>query len=210
MIVNDIHKFVFVHVPKAAGTSIRAALRDIDGLNRMPVKATGTKHETPTEMLARLNLQMSDRMPSRSKAAGSINEYLFFCFVRNPWARFCSLHKYLRMAEIAKAHPVPADVNEFAGQLGAREPWVMNLHSIKPQTSYACEPVSFVGRYETLKEDFQTISLRIGIEPVLPHRNESGSYQEDYRTLLTSNSVDIIADFFKSDVEAFDYKFEEA
>jgi len=203
MIVNDAHRFVFVHIPKVAGTSIRRALRSVDGINRRPTRDAGTWHETPIEMFTRLAVGPDDMMPSRSTASGPISEYAFFCFVRNPWARFCSLHGYL----LRKGEQITSDVNDFAGQLAKRDPWLMGLRSIKPQSLYVVPPVKQIGRYETLHEDFSRITRSLNLELKLDHLNESGSHLEDYRQFLSPKAAGIIADFYNDDIKAFGYEF---
>ena len=44
MVVNDRYGFVFVHVPKVAGSSISDALRALPG-DRRDLQKSGTKHE---------------------------------------------------------------------------------------------------------------------------------------------------------------------
>jgi len=86
MIVNDHFKFVFAHIPKTAGTSVRIALGALDGNTTLGV--ADTKHETPREFLE--NYQSRTGLsPDR------IRSYRFVCFVRHPVDRFASLHRYL-------------------------------------------------------------------------------------------------------------------
>lgn len=207
MIVNDRYRFVFVHIPKTAGTSIQTALGEVDGLNKRPTRKAGTKHETPTELMARLELTPDALMPSRNSDI-KVADYLFFCFVRNPWARFCSLHRYvLALNQERGREHVPEDVNDFAALLGQRDPWIMQLHSIRPQTDFVTAQVTSIGRYENLAEDFAGIMARLGLTLELPHKNKSGYNQEDYRQLLSPASAEIVARYYADDIEKFGYTF---
>jgi hypothetical protein len=207
VIVNDKYRFVFVHIPKAAGTSIRTALKNVEGRNRRPTKDLETKHETPRELLERFSLTPSSPMPS-GKNSIPVSDYLFFCFARNPWSRFCSLHRYLFARTRAKGHTtVPEDVNEFARRLGDQDPWIMRFKSIRAQADYLSPEMGFIGRYENLEADFNAIMARLGLTLELPHENKSSHNKEDYRTLLTPASAEIIARHYADDVRLLGYEF---
>ena len=45
MIIDQRHRFAFVHVPKTAGTSVSLALKALPG-NRTALARAGAKHET--------------------------------------------------------------------------------------------------------------------------------------------------------------------
>lgn len=209
MIVNDTHRFVFVHIPKTAGTSIRTVLRDIEGRNYRPTKAIQTRHETPTELFERLRLAPSSMMPSPRQPGIPVSDYLFFCFVRNPWERFCSLHRYLFDRTRAKGHAtVPEDVNEFARRLADRDPWIMRFKSIRRQADYLTPEIGFIGRYENLESDFAAITARLGLTAALPHINESSFRKTPhYRSLLSPLSAETIAKHYAEDIRRLGYEY---
>ena len=186
MIVNDLFEFVFVHVPKTAGTTIRTALLKLPG--SLPIN--GSKHTTVAELV--------ERMPA---AEG----YYKFCFVRDPWERFGSLHRFLTEREKDRTYPVPADVNDFASVLERREPWLLALRSMRPQHDFA-EGCSFVGRFERLEEDALAIAQRFGKKRIKLKRLNSHGEPVCYRDAMTARTQDIIADYYRQDVERFGYR----
>jgi hypothetical protein len=204
MIINDKYRFVFVHVPKTAGKSIQAALSEIEGSIRGPINGSGTRHETRSELFERLKLTPSSPMPF-SNSDVPVSDYLFFGFVRNPWSRFCSMHKYVRAKKWGDR--IPADVNDFARMLGDLDPWILKLASARPQSDFISAEVGFVGRYENLAHDFAEVMQRFGLTSALPHINSSGSYQDDYRSKLMPASAEIIAKHYESDIREFGYSF---
>ena len=142
MLLNHDRRFIFYHVPKVAGSSIRTALKSVPGSWRLP--GTG-KHMTPAEFA----------WTWRGLVDWRLRTYFTFCFVRDPWERFGSLHRFLlhrRLHRESLRKHVPDDLNDFAAALANRAPWVMNLRSIRPQSEYA-RAVRFVGRYERLHQD---------------------------------------------------------
>ena len=204
MVVNDKYRFVFIHIPKSAGTSIQTALKEVEGLNRRAPRGAGTKHETVNELMARWGLQSDSMMPSK-KASIPLSDYLFFCFVRNPWARLCSLHRYL--CQIGVVENVPTDVNDFVKLIADEDPSVTSLRSIRPQSDFVTNHVGFVGRYENLAEDFAAVMRQLTLEIALPHENSSGSFRHNHRDLLSDESAEVIARIYRTDVERFGYQY---
>ena len=67
--------------------------------------------------------------------------------------------------------------------------------------------VDFIGRFENLQKDFQTICAKLKIEKQeLPHRQKTNhlSYQKYY----DEETKQLVADIWAEDIEAFNYSFE--
>jgi hypothetical protein len=185
MIINNTKRFIFYHVPKAAGSSVHAALRTEAGSR----KVRGSRHLTPNQFLSSLNLLQRWK----------VKNYFTFCFVRNPFERFGSAHRYLLNHEVGRRNNCPEDVNDFASLLAAGKEWVLNLRSMTPQARYT-EHVSFVGRFENLEQDFSEICERLAIIAPLGHANSSGESTRYFDT-LTSTTRSIIYRHFHEDFE---------
>jgi hypothetical protein len=183
MIVNHSRRFIFFHVPKAAGTSLRTSLRSVFGSTRPP----GSRHLTPAEYFGRLNWYRRWK----------VSDYFTFCFVRDPFERFGSAHRFTMRNGQGFHRNCVADVNDFAMMLADRVDWVIHLRSVTPQQEYA-KGASFVGRYESLEEDFANICRRIGIAASLDHRNASGP-ETVYARQYTPRTMDILTDYYRDD-----------
>jgi hypothetical protein len=66
--------------------------------------------------------------------------------------------------------------------------------------------VDFVGRYETLAQDFAQVCQTLKITAQLPHVNKS--VHHDYRAYYTERTRRMVADHFAADIELFGYTFE--
>jgi 4-aminobutyrate aminotransferase-like enzyme len=67
--------------------------------------------------------------------------------------------------------------------------------------------VDFIGRYENLGHDFPEVCRRIGIHPPrLAHRRQA-SDRSDYRGYYNDATANLIAEYFRPDIELFDYTF---
>ena len=92
MIISHKKKFIFVHIYKTAGSSVRRRLERFDAAYNL--FHWGKSKFTPNPVLiAPLGLKHSDAKTIR-KAVGAetYDSYFSFCFVRNPWDWQVSLY----------------------------------------------------------------------------------------------------------------------
>ena len=66
--------------------------------------------------------------------------------------------------------------------------------------------IDFVGRFENIQKDFNTICGKINIPQMeLPKANPSNhSYYKDY---YNKHTIDLIANAYKEDIDIFNYEF---
>ena len=93
MIISDSHKFIFIHIPKCGGTSIRNVLRNFDTRNNyfwmheyLP-GATNQDFKQPIDK-AHMTIPIFKRL--YPKDFDLLKEYTVFTFVRNPVKRIVS------------------------------------------------------------------------------------------------------------------------
>lgn len=216
MVVNFEYKFVFIHVPKTAGTSIARMLKNLKGsgpqskfdfrrllggeaLAKKAVSKT-TKHETYLEFL--------ERFEERTKLEGTIARQLLpIAFARHPYDRFSSLHRYLLQKQRAKYPDVPLDINDFAALVGREShPWIDTIRSLKPQSDFIVGAPDdfFLGRFERLAESIEELNAMLGVTLELPHLNQSDGVAQG--SGLTADSKRIIFLHYESDFSTFDYE----
>lgn len=84
--------------------------------------------------------------------------------------------------------------------------------NLKPQTYWiknysGAIPLDYIGRFENLAEDFKTICRAMQIPEIpLPHKIKGTG--EDYRESYDADSIEIIANVYKEEIEIFGYTFE--
>lgn len=199
LIVNHKFRFIFIHIPKTGGTSVRSALSTLEGSDRSITAKT--KHETPNEFQDRLKQSVRN-----SATTSNFEDYLWISFVRNPWDRFSSLHRYLLQGQKKKYQHVPQDLNTFVEVLMGPSPpeWSNTIRSLRPQSDYLPRLGShFIGRYENINEDFQRISNIFGQKLDLVHHNSTLPNSAS----MSSESINSIAKFYSTDIERFDYEY---
>lgn len=143
-----------------------------------------------------------------------------FTFVRNPWDRLVSAYFYLQDSnrsdfDRAQASGSVLKFDSFEGfvtEFVAHEDLNAFIH-LKEQHLFLRLPgrgigVDFVGRFESLQDDFNTIAKRLGKDITLEHRNASQLRKSDYRDIYTPQMIDIVAKAYAKDVAYFGYKFD--
>ncbi len=192
MIVNDEKKFVFLHIPKTAGTSVSLAL----GLQKRPRNPHRVEPHTPQQYA----------------------HYLRFCFVRNPWDRLFSSFKYAeRMAAQGKIFGDPVRMYCQDAQASDFEAFVMDFISpqtikvsvhFRPQLRWiAAGAPQFIGRTETIANDTAYLARALNLTDFsLPHENRST--QGDYRGVYTPQMIDRVRSLYRRDVDLLGYTFD--
>jgi hypothetical protein len=212
MIVSFESSFLFVHVPKTGGTSIRTVLSpyahhpELLGINRalsavgIPINYVlgGYRHYRfrPHEPIRRaLELYPQE-----------LFERLFkFAFVRNPWDLLASYRQYIRSNPGHKRHRRVArlsfsDYLRFAidKRMGRQRPLLTD------QQGRVC--LDFVGRFENLQQDFTIVAQRLQLQSRLPHTNRSA--HRDYRDFYTPRTRQMVLDAYAEDIDTFGYEFD--
>jgi hypothetical protein len=187
-------KCIFIHIPKAAGTSVALTLF-----------GQGSRH-VPWFEFQKAN-------PWKYK------RYFKFAFVRNPWDRLVSSYFFLRKGGMDPQDAAWAEQNlrQFEDFGSFVRGWV-NEENIQtwvhflPQHYFICNQdgkvmVDFVGRMETMEKDFSYVAGRLGCDKKLAkvnagnNRHYSDHYDEETR--------EIVRRVYARDIELFGYSFED-
>lgn len=209
MVINTYYKFIFVHIPKTAGTSLERSLRSLRGNNpRWLTKQH--KHESLSELDQNVHTRRSrmDRMWGRSP----IN-YFTFGFVRNPWDRMSSLYRWIVERSAKRDIVTITSFKDFLVQARDGVDWIHHFHSMKPQVDFftfdeGIMKIDYLGHYEYLNEDLKEIEKLIGCIIDIPHRNRSSNAMKDYRKEYDDDMIQIVESLFKDDISHFGYTFD--
>ncbi|MGL6315389.1 sulfotransferase family 2 domain-containing protein [Vibrio sp. WXL103] len=197
MIVNDKLKFIFVHIPKSAGTSIATALSTVEGNNKAVVKAT--RHETLCDFISRTNFDYAG--------------FKKFCIVRNPYARLYSLYRYLLKSKVRHEISSVECFEQFILELNDSDSWALKLSATNNQTDFFMGEngriiANYIGNYEFLVSELISIKQWLGVDFELRHLNSSDSHSVDYREHYSGAMVDIVTKLYSKDLELLQYSFE--
>lgn len=190
------YKFIFVHVPKTAGTTIcsnwdGAVLKNI-------CRDTGVLCDDSDHHLTAL--QLRDKFPKEW------SEYHKFAVVRNPYDRFVSKFFFRGMA-LRQAMPISWSDKEMEGMFPQLHFIAERTGNIFPQ--YGKVLVNSVLRYENLQHDlmglFDFLGIKIGFN-VFPHfrkTDQAGIYGK-YFTPEFKCLVDYI---YREDIKRWRYSY---
>ncbi len=229
MIVSHKNKFIFVKTEKTASSSMEIALshycgpQDIitptrdDLAEQRAIAGQNYRIEHPLkpkrplwrvllrrpERLYHPSVGFYEHMPAwRAKAylGDDIwNSYFKFVFVRNPWDAQLSYYFY-KTRNLASRPPFDTFLRDKKrARMQSR-----NLYTINGEIA-----VDFVGRYESLHEDFAQAVSRIGLQGdvTLPLANVSDKPKDRYREYYSDWSKALVADWYGREIADFGYAF---
>lgn len=209
MLLSLEKNFIFIHIPKTAGTSITRALRPWclkpkptrwrRLLSHLPVpeapeKANFNQHDKAVWLRRKLPVPLYD---SAHK----------FAVVRNPFELVVSNYQHLRRKTSRRRHRQAQrwDFKAFLGYLERK-----NRLARVDQTSWISDRdgkliVDEVLRFERLAEQFNVLAERLGLPGELPRSNVSEPV--DYRTVYDEETKAIVRRLYVRDFERFGYEF---
>jgi hypothetical protein len=229
-IINNTNKFIFIHVPKSAGTSITMYLSSISTCRDIEIGGTElgeliqplykkfhglTKHATFDEI-------------NNSLGRNVINNFFTFGFVRNPYKRAISLFTFFRQwdgwfeyydgdefvdyEEFLKK----ANINDFIqSKFFSQSDGVDRL--FKPQAFWLGgnaedkkSKVSYVGHVEDMERSINFIRNKIGCHELtnkVKMENASNYASNNSKVIsdLTRTSLDIINKNYSIDFKLYGY-----
>lgn len=149
-------------------------------------------------------------------------------FVRNTWDRILSIYLYLdkRIRETEqgiafKRWPkewidTNSDINAFLKHFSDKygPAWIEDMHEIfysqmrwiRDQKTGKEYDIDFIGRYENLQKDFDSVCEAIGREHIqLPITNST--QHQNYRAHYSQEAREIVARAYREEIEYFGFTF---
>jgi len=187
------NKCIFIHVPKAAGTSVLQALH---GKN------------------VHIQRDHCEIQAFRSACKPFYQSYYKFTFVRHPVDRIYSSYRYLlgggnKMNNnnlpklLNEKYP---NFNDFV-KLYLDEDRIRTIFLFRPQFTFFCnenfEPlVDFIGRYESINDDFEVVKDKLKLKRGLPLVNVS---EVKEKVDIDDEAKEKIYNLYKKDFEVLKY-----
>ncbi|MDH3281318.1 MAG: sulfotransferase family protein [Gammaproteobacteria bacterium] len=217
MLISDSHRFIFVHIPRTGGTSVKNAL------NPVSVKCTYARWE---KWLTRFGLIRDYRHfrfrthctlvdIQRHVPRDIFDAYFKFTIVRHPWSRLKSEYRFLFLGSDLhnnrrrRRHRWIDRVNSFEDFVLQRinHPNAFQFDMVK--ASSGSLGIDFAGRTEQLQHDFDVICDRLNVQADLAHDNKARTGPGIARPAVDTTSTEV-RDFFlehwRRDLQEFDYR----
>lgn len=214
-------KSIFVHIPKCAGMTIRRSPQ----LANKIIIGTADNHKSREYSLA-----VKQKMDSigdhhgfeharwRDYREDLIKMHSAFAVARNPWDRVVSRYFFAKkVIEVEKKEPVGKHkIDSFEHFLESRFDWggqdYMWHRAIRgwyPTTDHVCDENGklrcHMMRFENLNED---LCSYFNIPAMSRARNVTGLNEGSYMDLYTPETIQIVADWYKSDIDMFGFDFD--
>lgn len=222
MLIAPDYGFIFIHIPKTAGTSISAALEPLAGY-RAPSLWVKLRRRLPGPLPPR-----SDYFSAHAKAddvrdrigAGVFDGFHSFCVVRNPYSHAFSHYGHLgrfRHERIARR----VQQMDFASYLAWRENGLRHRHwhhvervvFMGDQSTFVTDAggrvlVQQICHFERLTTDLADLAARLDLPAFdLPHRQDSGRVLGPRdRAAFTPEAIATINRLYAADFDRFGYQ----
>jgi chondroitin 4-sulfotransferase 11 len=190
MLISHKHKFIFIHIPKTAGTSISSVLNPF------------CEELYPS-------IKHSNAVKIKEKFGSDIwNEYFKFTFIRNPYERLLSwynmIEKNMWRPNLFQSH-IKKNIHSFSEfimddkhPIGINKLPQQRISQFKIISENGRVIVDFVGRYENLNEDFNYICNKLNIPQThLPHINKFD--HDHYMNYYTKEMISEVNSFAEAD-----------
>tara|TARA_R110000744_G_scaffold99106_3_gene191460 strand:+ start:176 stop:916 length:741 start_codon:yes stop_codon:yes gene_type:complete len=229
MLLSKEFNFLFFKVSKTASTTVEQALPSAGGStsskelkdfwkNFSEVYDTVSGREHP-EIASHVNIQIVKHHNILPDAV--LSRLTKFCFVRNPWDRMVSEFHARQQGEsnsqgfdeFIRAIPETINQNQFFTDFE----YYNKVEHFIPQYDYVFDAegnqiIDFVGRYENLREDFDTAFRKVyGRERdnnAINHRINKTNH-DHYSVYYTEELKNIVAKIYAKDIEKFEYSFDD-
>lgn len=187
--ISHSKKFIYVHIPKVAGTSIAGSSKTATKLGEYAFKQPKKEYSISNLPFhpddknkfnpPSAHMRVSDYVKYGHVTETEFETYFKFTFVRNPWARIVSEYKY-------RGHLNHYSFKEFIFKHMPSPSWTDEYCHVIPQYDFLYNDkgnllIDFVGRFENLQEDYDKVCqfLDIPKHAILHENKSSGLLQRD-------------------------------
>lgn len=226
MIINHTFGFIFVHIPKSAGTTMTNILSRFSAYCDLEIGGTPLGEAIQPYFLKRFGLSKhSTASEIRRVVGGEIwQRYFSFALVRNPYDRAYSTYKFLKrwrnesMTDLLAVMDCFSSFREFVRSdyfLSAGLDRILNpqLFWLRTDEADARLSVDYVGRVESIEQALKQLSIRAPslskhLEAVkIPILNRSADSRDvDLKELLQDKSIESrIFEKYRVDFDTFGY-----
>jgi len=210
--INNDNQFLFIHIPKCAGTSIEKFFGyDYDRKIYIEHKYLQINHPK------HLSLNNYEYIFNKEL----INKIYKFTFIRNPFDFIVSLYNYTMYSDKVMWNGIKDF--EYKKNIPFIEyiKYIYNLKYFKEKSpnqvvtysyNYYIETknnnMDFIGRYENLYDDFKIVCNELNIiNSDLPFNNKSKVNDVNYKNYYNNESKDLVYKIFKDELKKYKYDF---
>lgn len=205
MLISESKRFIFVHVQKTAGSSLRDLLSphalkpDHGRLNRVLSDLSLQRDWRRRFFRTHANLRMAEaRLPPEI-----YRDFRKIGFVRNPWERLLSWYGYVQNtpghADCRAGEPFEDFARRFIAKPRRSQWWMIRDAS-------GAMGLDFVGRFENLQDDIAAMCRLLDIPlTAIPHHKRL--ITKDYRGAYGDGLAELVGKAWRTEIDYFGYRF---
>jgi hypothetical protein len=229
--ISTLDNCLYIHIPKTAGQSIESVFLERAGIpwqqrEQFLLRENSDKRKGPPRLA---HLTANEYLELNYLTQQKFDQLYRFTFVRNPWDRLVSEYLYKKHSFSFKdfifKHFPAEGVDDYQKHNGI-------YRHVMPQYKFIYNKqgesmVDYIGKFENIENDFSSLTKNIcGTALTLPHRNKTNSpriaerfkryiglpkpqkLKNHYSKYYDAETRDWVAEFYKKDIELFNYHFE--
>jgi hypothetical protein len=193
-------KIVFVEIPKTATQTITKEFTD----QRNPIGWS------KAHMLYRQHYSISQLLEYDYLSTKQFDDYFKFSFIRNPFERAvseyfyrCKIHKNYENEHPTFDHFIAQDLEYTQRQQSIHQHLLPNYDFI--YMNDVCK-MNFVGRYENLQNDYDTLCDMIN-KPKSKLKIKNSTYHNHYSEYYSEQTKKLLVSKYANDIQYLDYTF---
>ena len=200
--ISDLYRCMFIHIPKAAGSSIELSSIFQDQRDKTGEYVGG--HKTAMEY--------------RRLYPDKFNKYFKFTFVRNPYSRLVSAYFYLSRGGMGNSYDTEIFKKYFEHKKedfvsfcrnSLSEELIKDVVHFEPQHKFLCDDdmnilLDFIGKQENFVKDAKKVFKTIGLP--YEHRHSLGSNNKHFSEYYTNDIQQKVFNLYKLDFELLSYQ----
>lgn len=207
MVINHKYKFLFVHIHKTGGSSIRNSLLELEGSEFY------AHHHTHLKWINYNNF----------------NSYYKFCFVRNPWDRlvswYCGILKLRTNNNFQRyIKSYSSNFSEFLNCTRVIHERIFSKNEKNSDNSipyyksisynqldyisdvYNNNIANYIGKFENLNNDWAILLDNLKINFITLKKDNVGNHK-NYKNYYNEEDILKVKNLYKKDIEFFNYTF---
>lgn len=215
-IISNTYGFVFIHIPKTAGTTVSVMLGPLTRWNDISLGGTEYGENIADLYRKRFGIGKHTRISQIKNVIGdsTFDKFYKFAFVRDPYTRAYSMFRHLKKWRAWSGSEIMDTFDDFASFLNS--PFFLEGSGpddiFVPQFRWLCNEegellTNYIGRLEAINDAFSHLKKILSL-PVefrdLPVKNQS-SEPTDYLSAYSAESAKIVRKLYQRDFELFSY-----
>lgn len=214
--ISHKYKFIFIHIPKCAGTSVSTFLNEGKKLSWKEPNYELIHGYCPKRRIFMQHATADQLLEMESIPENIWESYFKFTFVRNPYDRAISDYNWLK-----KDQNIKGNFKDYLNSKGVFKKYLEDKGELYYRGEHKYTQTSFfdiegklqmnyIGRFETIDSCMVNILNKLGGDKrLIGHENKSDKNLSHYSHYYSNSAKTLIDDIYFEDLKKLNYNFED-